>query len=565
MNAMESPSETTITSHLLDRLHSLGVRHVFGVAGDYNLRMLDEIISHPGVQWVSTASELGAAYAADGYARVCGFAAVLTTHGVGELSAINGIAGSYAEYVPVLHITVSPPTSKEHDGVVVHHTLGDGDYDNFARVYRQVVCAEAVVRSQDGPAEIDRVVSACLRESRPGYLRLPQDVALSRVPPSSRPLRRPDRHAAKHHSLTAFLDAAQRRIETADTVAVLADSLVDRFGARAELADLLRTGAFPHAVVTTGKGIIDETAPTYLGLYAGACSDSAVRTTIDGADLLIRAGVRLADTTSGGFTHGYDPDRGISAGPTSVSLDGVAYPDVSLCAALAGLTRLVESRPEATPKSTPGPALPERRLPSPPGHSSLSQDHLWRAVGDAVRSDHTVIADQGTPLFGIAPQRIPPGARFLAQPVWGSIGYSLPALLGAQLADPARRGLLLIGDGAAQMTIQELGTIGRHRLTPVIILVNNDGYTVERALHEPRAVYNDIAPWRWSDLPAALGVPAPLVLTARTVDELDQSLATAADTTDRMVFIEVRTAQHDTPVLLTRFADIARRQAEDVQ
>jgi indolepyruvate decarboxylase len=166
-------------------------------------------------------------------------------------------------------------------------------------------------------------------------------------------------------------------------------------------------------------------------------------------------------------------------------------------------------------------------------------------------------------LVGISPHRLPTGTRFLAQPVWGSIGYSLPALLGAQLADPSRRGLLLIGDGAAQLTIQELGTIGRHRLTPVIILVNNHGYTVERALHSPRAPYNDITPWRWTCLPAALGVPEPLVLTARTTAELDHSLTTATAVEDRMVFIEACTAPDDTPELLSRFAAIARQQAKE--
>ncbi|GAA3020835.1 alpha-keto acid decarboxylase family protein [Streptomyces fulvorobeus] len=561
MNATDSPPETTITGHLLDRLHSLGVRHLFGVAGDYNLRMLDEVLAHPGMQWVGTASELGAAYAADGYARVRGFAAVLTTHGVGELSAINGVAGSYAEYVPLLHIAVGPPRSKEQDGAVAHHTLGDGDYEHFARAFRQVVCADALVRPEDGPAEIDRVITACLRESRPGYLRLPQDVALSSAPSPSGSLGRPDRHAADQHSLAAFLDAAARRIETAGTIAVLADSLVDRFDARAELSDLLSAGSLPHAVVVSGKGVVDESAPHCLGLYAGACSDDTVRTAIDSADLLIRAGVRLADTTSGGFTHGYDPDRGISAGPTTVSVDGAAFPDVGLRAALAGLARLVEDRRMTA--STPAASAP--RHPSPSGDSTLSQAYLWHAVSAAVRPDHTVVADQGTPLFGISPYRLPAGARFLAQPVWGSIGYSLPALLGAQLADPSRRGLLLIGDGAAQLTIQELGTIGRHRLTPVIVLVNNDGYTVERALHNPRAVYNDITPWRWTDLPAALGVPEPLVLTVRTRAELDRSLSMAAATEDRMVFIEACTAPDDTPVLLSRFAEIARRQAEDAQ
>lgn len=572
MTSSPSGTRSTIMDHLLNRLSTLGVRHVFGVPGDYNLAVLDRIVAHPDVDWVGMAGELGASYAADAYGRTRGFGALLTTFGVGELSAINGVAGAYAERVPLLHIAIGPTQETERAGSLVHHTMLDGDFDRFARAHRQVVCADAVLRPDNAVIEIDRVLTTCLRESRPGYLRVPRDVALAPAPPH-RALTTPDPRHADTCQLEAFRTAARARLVTADTVAVLADFLVDRFTARDELAALLRASSFPYAVLGSGKTVVDESASAFLGLYAGAASQASVRTAIDGADLLIRAGVLLTDLTTGKFTHEFDPHRGIDLGPTTAKVDGTAFPGVPLTAALAVLTELVG---ECPPDKPPGNRI-EGRSTAPgaeavvgllaeavmkkatvrcrtlcPPIRPLTQRYLWQAVAAAVRPGHTVVSDDGTPLFGIVDHRFPRGARFIGQPIWASIGYGLPALLGAQLGDPSRRGLLLIGDGAAQPTVQELGTIGRHRLTPIIVLVNNDGYTIERATHGRRAVYNDIARWRWNRVPTALGVPRPLVLSARTPATLDHALARAVAATDRLVLIQAYTGKDDLPRMLKR-------------
>lgn len=577
MKTRHSKTDTTVIDHLLHRLNHLGVKHLFGVAGDYNLAVLDRVVAHPEVTWIGTASELGAAYAADGYGRTRGFGALLTTFGVGELSAINAVAGSYAERVPLLHIAVGPTQATERAGLVVHHSMGDGDFDRFLRAHRQVVCADAVLRPDNAVTEIDRVLTACLRDSRPGYLRLPRDVALAPAPPR-RPTTVLRARTVDHGSLDAFRTAARSRLAAAKSVVVLADFLVDRFEARAELADLLRAGGFPHAVLATGKTVVDESAPGFLGLYAGAMSEKHVRAAVDRADLLIRAGVLLADMTTGKFTHRFDPEAGIDLGPTSAKVDGAAFPGLPLPTALAALADLVRDRSPApagpAPTGPRRPGAPTRRGPTVPAAFSrrtlpcrtrfrprlqgslrpLTQSYLWKAVGDAVRPDHTVVTDDGTSLLGIADRRFPRGARFIAQPMWASIGFSVPALLGAQLADPSRRGVLVVGDGAAQLTAQELGTISRYRLKPIVILVNNHGYTIERITHGLRAPYNDVARWRWTRVPSALGVSKPLVLTARTRSALDRALARATATTDRLVLIEAFTSRYDVPPAMKRLA-----------
>lgn len=154
--------------------------HLFGVPGDYNLQFLDHVIDHPTLRWVGCANELNAAYAADGYARMSGAGALLTTFGVGELSAINGIAGSYAEYVPVLHIVGAPCSAAQQRGELMHHTLGDGDFRHFYRMSQAISVASAILDEQNACFEIDRVLGEMLVARRPGYIMLPADVAKKR-------------------------------------------------------------------------------------------------------------------------------------------------------------------------------------------------------------------------------------------------------------------------------------------------------------------------------------------------------------------------------------------------
>ncbi|WP_405983975.1 alpha-keto acid decarboxylase family protein [Streptomyces sp. NBC_00872] len=571
--------DITIAEYFLDRLASLGVDHIFGVPGDYNLAFLDKVMEHPRIDWVGNANELGAAYAADGYARVRGIGALLTTFGVGELSAINGVAGSYAEYVPVVHLVIGPSTAAERTGALVHHTAGDGDFERFERAQRSVSAAMATVTRADAAEQIDRALVAALREKRPVYLRMASDVALAPIPAPVRPLPREGRSfLVDPVSLERFADAAGRTLAGARSVTVLADFLVDRFGAREALGELLDTGGLPFATLCMGKTVADESRSSSLGVYSGAFGDPRVRRTVEDADVLIRAGVRLTDTTSGGFSHRIDPGRGIDLQPESAFVDGTEYPGVPLGVALSALTGVVAGKPlvdaftggagdspagaSATGASASGVAetAVSASAVSATGASAagrgprpdepLTQSYLWPRIARSIREGQTVVAEQGTSYFGLSTQRFPAGSRFIGQPLWGSIGYSLPALLGAQLASPGHRCLLVIGDGSAQMTAQELGTIGRYGLTPVIVLVNNAGYTVERAIHGPEAAYNDIARWDWQRLPAALGVRDALCLSADTPAGLDQALAAADEATDRLVLLEVHTGTHDAPGLL---------------
>ncbi|WP_432825865.1 alpha-keto acid decarboxylase family protein [Dactylosporangium sp. CA-092794] len=546
--------ESTIGRYLLDRVAATGVRHVFGVPGDYNLAFLDQIEAHPDLTWVGNANELNASYMADGYARLNGLAMLLTTYGVGELSAMNGIAGAYVENVPVLHVVGAPATAVQRRGLPVHHSLLDGDFEHFLRAAREITCA-AVSLTADGAADqIDRVLGAVLNAKKPGYLALPADLVgwpCAASAPGLVPAT--DDGAAVH----AFTENAARMLRGATTVTVLVDSLTRRHWAGDRLDALVRKGRLPVAVTTSGKGAVDETLETFAGLYQGAISEPEVRTLVEDADVIIGVGLLETDLNSGIFTTRIDPAKLIGIQPFHATAGAARIGPLSMHRALDELGGLVGALP---PARVPAPVQPPVEPVDP--DTPLRQDLLWQRVGRFVRPGDVIAADQGTAFYGLLSWRLPADVEVIGQHGWASIGHALPALAGAQLASsPRRRSILLIGDGAVQLVVQELGVIAREGLDPIVFIVNNDGYTLERAINGWNAAYNDIVNWDWTVLPAALGADAH-VSRARTVGELDRALAALPAHEGRLRIVEVILDKHDLPQILRITAEsVAKRNA----
>lgn len=540
----------TVGDYLLDRLAELGVSEIFGVPGDYNLEFLDHVVAHPDVRWVGNTNELNAGYAADGYGRLRGMSAVVTTFGVGELSAANAIAGSYAEHVPVLHIVGGPSKDAQGTRRALHHSLGDGDFEHFYRMSREITCAQANLMPATATREIDRVLCEVREQKRPGYLLLPTDVARFEVEPPTAALPRYT-GGTSSRALAHFTEAATGLIAD-HQLTVLADFLVHRLHAVSHLEALLAADEVPHATLMWGKSLVDESSPNFLGIYAGAASDEPVRRAIEEAPVLLTAGVVFTDMVSGFFSQRIDPARTIDIGVQQSTVGTQVFAPLEMEAALDAVTTILTGRGVSSPPvvSTDD-GVP---LQLPPPETPLTQKALWDRFCQALTPGNVVLADQGTSFYGMAGHRLPRGVTFIGQPLWGSIGYTLPATLGAGLAHRDRRPVLLIGDGAAQLTVQELGTFCREGLSPVIVVVNNDGYTVERMIHGKTAPYNDIVRWSWAEIPRALGVTNHLAFRAQTYGELDDALTAAADHQDRMVLIEAVVPRLDVPDLLAELA-----------
>jgi alpha-keto-acid decarboxylase len=552
----------TISDYLLDRFSELGIDRVFGVPGDYTLRLLDHVVEHADVQWVGTTNELNAGYAADGYGRVRGMAALMTTFGVGELSAINAITGSFAELVGVVHIVGSPSRGTQAAQRIVHHSLGDGVFTQFLEMHSAITCARAALTAENATAEIDRVLVAVRDQHLPGYLLLPADVGDLETERPTTPLPDPA-DLTDQVSLEAFGKAAERLLSEAGgpaQIGVLGGMIVHRTGATPQFTELVQAGPLLHATSLWGKSLVDESNPYYVGVYAGAASAPPVRAAIEETNALIIAGVQFTDLNSGFFSHKIDRQRTIELGAMVASVGAATFDSVSMAAALRKLAELVGRLPGDGPAaSVAGGEAAVRDRSSAPAEP-LAQESLWDSVAGFLRSSDIVVADQGTSFYGMGSRRLPSGVTFLGQPLWASIGYSLPALLGACLAAPDRRGVLLVGDGAAQMTAQELSTLIHKDVNATVVIVDNDGYTVERAIHGPEEEYNDIARWDWGQLLSAFAPGSERATSERVTDAVAFTQALAASRArPGVTLIQAVVPRMDVPELLAMIAREAAR------
>ncbi|EAA8387392.1 indolepyruvate decarboxylase [Salmonella enterica] len=532
----------TVADYLLDRLAGCGIGHLFGVPGDYNLQFLDHVIDHPTLRWVGCANELNAAYAADGYARMSGAGALLTTFGVGELSAINGIAGSYAEYVPVLHIVGAPCSAAQQRGELMHHTLGDGDFRHFYRMSQAISAASAILDEQNACFEIDRVLGEMLAARRPGYIMLPADVAKKTAIPPTEALTLPA-HETQSGVETAFRYHARQCLMNSRRIALLADFLAGRFGLRPLLQRWMAETPIAHATLLMGKGLFDEQHPNFVGTYSAGASSKEVRQAIEDADRVICVGTRFVDTLTAGFTQQLPAERTLEIQPYASRI-GETWFNLPMAQAVSTLRELCLECAFAPP--TPRSAGQPVRIDK----GELTQENFWQTLQQYLKPGDILLVDQGTAAFGAAALSLPDGAEVVVQPLWGSIGYSLPAAFGAQTACPDRRVILIIGDGAAQLTIQEMGSMLRDGQAPLILLLNNDGYTVERAIHGAAQRYNDIASWNWTQIPRALNAAQQAecwrVTQAIQLAEVLERLVRP----QRLSFIEVMLPKADLPELL---------------
>ncbi|MDF5713163.1 MAG: alpha-keto acid decarboxylase family protein [Rhizonema sp. NSF051] len=543
----------TIGDYLVLRLKQIGIQHIFGVPGDYNMEFLDHIVNQEGVELVTTCNELNASYAADGYGRINGIAALITTFGVGELSAINGIAGSYAEHVPVVAITGAPSTKIQSSGALVHHTLGTGDFSLFAQMYEKVTAAQAYLTAENATAEIDRVLGVCLLKKLPVYISLPMDVASTVVAAPSDSFT-PPVFKSDPATLALAVDASVSLLDNAEKPVILADVGVDRYHLQEELRILLATTGYPYATLTMGKGLLEETHPQFIGIYNGAIGEDYVRRRIEDADGVLSIGVLMSDFNTGKFSAKLDPSRTIEVHGQYLKIKHALYNNVAMHDFLLALNKRLLPHDVKTLDLKPKKENLDVGFTTPFQPNStgaITQKRFWYRLADFLTEKDIIVAETGISLFGSATIPLPKGTTFIGQVLWGSIGYSVGAALGCAIASPQRRTILLVGDGSFQMTAQELSTMLRYNLKPIIFLINNDGYTIERDIHGATQPYNDIQPWNYHKLHEVFAHNG-WGIKVSTELELESALQQAEQNRNKLVFIEVVMGKMDSPEILLK-------------
>lgn len=487
-----------LADYLFTRLRQLGVDSAFGVPGDFNLRLLD-FVEPSGLRWVGNCNELNGAYAADGYARIKGLSALITTFGVGELSAINGIAGAFTEKAPVVHIVGTPPRPKQEARTFVHHTLGDGDYRHFANMATHVTVAQASLSDPRlVPDQIDWVLKQAIVHSRPVYLEVPDDMPDVLVEGGNLNNVIKLDFGRQIESDTAALEQVMERIYQAKQPMIIVDGDTRAMGISTEAEALVKLTNWPTWTTAFGRALINEQLQNVYGIYTGQFGDPQWKEYHDTADLIIILGPHYSDTNTSIFTALPNPAVSVAFYPNTIQIGDIIHRDVSnKC-----LGHLVNSLDASRIAKVEGPSksiITEQAL-DPSG--LITQEHFWHKVNGLFQEGDLILAETGTSSYGSQTFTVPKNARLFNAVTWLSIGYMLPATLGATLAqrdrtkDDTTRAFLFIGDGSLQMSVQEISTMIREKLNVVIFVINNGGYTIERAIHGRTQKYNDVANWR---------------------------------------------------------------------
>ncbi|KAJ5295647.1 hypothetical protein N7508_010468 [Penicillium antarcticum] len=506
--------------------------------------------------------------------------------GVGELSALNAIAGAFAEYVPVIHIVAKPGTNAQMGRHCVHHTLGDGDFTVFEEMSRKVSCLVVNINNaQAAPSLIDEAIRTCWVQSRPVTIFIDCDmvqVPIDHHVLSNRPLLNrtmPSDHSHEHERL---VDAIVNGIRCATNPVILVGGYGILHGAKKELDEFLRQLELPILAAASGLSIVDASLPYFSGLYVGSCSSPSVLNLMESVDLVISIGNIQSDLSTSGFRGVVDKTKLIEIERTKAKFKGEIFEGVCVNSILGALSaKLGRNLPPTTTTSmktsvcvdishqrqsfpTSDGKIQNRQLstehisrfssgcelmsylrrcasfiPSLWSQSFITEyvikkqhpithDWLWVNLSKWLKQGDIILTETGTSSFGIWNTTLPADAIFIAQYLWSSIGYTIGACEGAALAardsdKKHRRTILFIGDGSFQCGCQELSTIIRHGLNPIIFIICNNGYTVERLIHGQKQTYNDIQPWDHRLLPAVFGAAPATYETHRieTTEELE--------------------------------------------
>ena len=493
-------SNVSVGQYLIQRLQDYGIHDVFGIPGDYVLSFYSMLESSP-IQVVGCTREDCAGFAADAYARLTGMGAVCVTYCVGGLSVCNSIAGAFAEKSPVVVISGSPGLNERQNNPLLHHKVRD--FRTQLEVFEKfTIAATEITDPMTAFSEIDRVLDAADRFKRPVYIELPRDM-VHVVPPVTHAYRgqvwEPDAKATRE----AVRETAAR-INAAERPVIVAGVEMHRFGLQDELLELAEATSIPIAATMLGKSVVSEQHPLYLGLYEGALGNPEVAHFVESSDLILLLGTFLTDINLGVYTANLELERCVYVTSEQMQISHHHYHNVSL----AGFLKALKSETlQRTTRQIPDSISHRRRNVAyqMDGEAPLRISRMMGAIETRLDNNTIVIADVGDSLFAATELVTHDRGEFLSPAYYTSMRFSTPAAVGAVTARPDHRVLVLVGDGAFQMTGQELSTLARRDASPIFVIFDNHGYGTERFLHEGDWEYNEINPWAYHKLPEIYG------------------------------------------------------------
>ena len=550
-----------VGKYLIQRLYDHDVRHIFGVPGDFVLGFYQELIQSNKLKVINTCDEQGAAFAADAYARINGLGVVCVTYCVGGLKIVNAIAQAFAEKSPVVVISGAPGIKERRKNPLLHHKVRD--FDTQQKIFEHITIDSVLVDNPRTAAkDIDRVLSSATRYKRPVYIELPRDnVSIpiyqeQYVDPSttySKTAKIVEGYETDMNSMHEALAEATVMINSSKQPVIIAGVEIHRFGLQDKLLQLTYKTNIPVVATVLSKSVISEDHPSYLGVYEGAMGHQSVREYVESSDCLILLGALMTDIN---FSISFTPieqSKSIYVTSEKLSIKYHNFENVLLQDFLTSLIEAPLERKNFVLVGKQGNVNNNNKHFSAVRNQKITVKRLFERLNFSITDNAIVIADVGDSLFGALDLTIHGQTDFLSPAYYCSMGFAVPAAIGAQLASPTHRPIVIVGDGAFQMTGMEISTISRFALNPIIIVLNNNGYGTERPMLD--GPFNDILPWNYYRIPEIIGHGKGFVI--ETEDQLEESLSAAERIYSKdLCVLDVHLDIHDGSPALQRLTEI---------
>lgn len=550
-----------VASYLIQRLYDLGVRHIFGVPGDFVLGFYHELIQSNKLKVINTCDEQGAGFAADAYARINGLGVVCVTYCVGGLKVVNAAAQAFAEKSPLVVISGAPGIKERKKNPLLHHKVRD--FDTQQKIFEHMTIDSVLIDNPRTAAkDIDQVLSSAIRYKRPVYIELPRDMTSIPIPISREQFAESSTYSktTKGEEYETDLDSMREAIAEAVAMVnsskqpvIIAGVEIHRFGIQGKLLQLAVKANIPVVATVLSKSVISEVHPLYLGVYEGAMGHESVREYVESSDCLILLGALMTDINFSISPTPIEQSNSIYVTSEKLSIRHHNFDNVLL---QDFLTSLIEA-----PLAIKDFVLVGKQSNTNNNnnkHFSVVRDQkitvkrLFERLNFSITDSSIVIADVGDSLFGSLDLTIHGQTDFLSPAYYCSMGFAVPAAIGAQLAKPLLRPIVIVGDGAFQMTGMEISTISRFTLNPVIIVLNNNGYGTERPMLD--GPFNDVLRWNYYRIPEIIGHGKAFLI--ETEGQLEDSLSAAEKFYSKdLCILDVRLDPHDGSPALQRLTE----------
>jgi indolepyruvate decarboxylase len=546
--------ETTVGEYLINQLYSLNVKHIFGIPGDYVLGFYDQL-SNSKIKTITTCDEQGAGFAADAYARINGIGAVCVTYCVGGLKLLNTTAEAYAEKSAVVIISGSPGISERKNLSLLHHKVKD--YDTQYNIFKNVTAASTVLDDINTiPIEIERVLSSAIQQKLPVYIEIPRDMVY-KIVKGPQKCNVPD-FIINPNAMKEVLDETANIINNAKNPVVVAGVEIQRFGLQNYLLEFLNKTSIPVVSTPLSKSVLSENHPLYLGVYEGAVGYQNIRQYVEHSDCILILGSFITDLDFGNSPTPVDQEKTINAMSSKIYIKYHNFDNIPLREYLKNLCKINIKKFPINNKIVK--RYKSEILGNKISNEKITVNGLFTILNRFITAENMVIADVGDSLFGGLDLFIHKGTEFISPAFYLSMGFAIPASLGAQLSNPNIRPIVLVGDGAFQMTGMELSTIAKENLNPIIVLLNNDGYRTERNLLD--GPFNNLHCWNYSKITEIIGKGNSYIV--ETEKQLKTAMSNANKNLKEFSLIEVRLDRWDSSNALTRLTNTFGKKVKEI-